>query len=408
MDNTKEANLFITINHEQKSVPKSVLLTLQADLKWGSTNPKERLTAIASTLIKKMNSDSSSQLFQRCSIDGVTAQSNQNLTIPELVSGLVRSKLLGEQVDKQLLPGLISTKGDDDALVAKAQKILNAYFSEIYDASPERWRAASESQVSTNVSIAGHFLLLNELLEYLKNKKNINVRSLSEKEIIDNLKPLLEPVLSFIQKASNADLKERFKVMYGGGGPKQYFHNLSELIYKKFSDFGSDELKDFLKAKNDNRKDITNTNVIKICEQLTDFVIDGLKKIHTDGASSSGESLFWEEGIQSQGAKKKAFERQLEAKPPKRTKEYYLDLLDFKAIIEQKNNWDYFEPFLSIPLEDEGVKGNKKFYTAWVAMLNDVRKIAAHPSGNRNYNEDDYRFVSWLKEELDSRLSSKA
>jgi DNA sulfur modification protein DndB len=48
MDTQTEAELFITINHEQRSVPKSLLVALQADLKLGSGDPKEALGALAS------------------------------------------------------------------------------------------------------------------------------------------------------------------------------------------------------------------------------------------------------------------------------------------------------------------------------------------------------------------------
>ena len=42
----EEANLFVTINHEQKSVPRSLLDDLEGDLKWGSSKPAERIGAI--------------------------------------------------------------------------------------------------------------------------------------------------------------------------------------------------------------------------------------------------------------------------------------------------------------------------------------------------------------------------
>ena len=55
MDTKSEADLFITINHEQRSVPKSLLVTLQADLKIGSGDPKEAISALGSALIRAVN-----------------------------------------------------------------------------------------------------------------------------------------------------------------------------------------------------------------------------------------------------------------------------------------------------------------------------------------------------------------
>ena len=43
----EEANLFVTINHEQRSVPKHLLDDLEGELKWGSDVPSERIGAIS-------------------------------------------------------------------------------------------------------------------------------------------------------------------------------------------------------------------------------------------------------------------------------------------------------------------------------------------------------------------------
>jgi DNA sulfur modification protein DndB len=53
----EEANLFVTINHEQKSVPKHLLDDLEGELKWGSDVPSERIGAIAARLINLLNAD---------------------------------------------------------------------------------------------------------------------------------------------------------------------------------------------------------------------------------------------------------------------------------------------------------------------------------------------------------------
>lgn len=84
----EEAELFITINHEQKSVPKSVLVGLQADLKINSEVPKEKLGALASAVAKATGADATSPFFQRFSVQGMHPLESQSLTIPEVVNGL--------------------------------------------------------------------------------------------------------------------------------------------------------------------------------------------------------------------------------------------------------------------------------------------------------------------------------
>jgi DGQHR domain-containing protein len=64
METKTEAELFITINHEQRSVSKSLLVTLQADLKIGSGDPKEAISALASALVRTLNNDNTSPFFR--------------------------------------------------------------------------------------------------------------------------------------------------------------------------------------------------------------------------------------------------------------------------------------------------------------------------------------------------------
>ena len=60
----EEADLFVTINHEQKSVPKHLLDDLEGELKWGSSVPSERIGAIGARLINYLNTDSRRALLQ--------------------------------------------------------------------------------------------------------------------------------------------------------------------------------------------------------------------------------------------------------------------------------------------------------------------------------------------------------
>jgi hypothetical protein len=101
MDVKTEADLFITINHEQRSVSKSLLVTLQADLKLGSGDPKEAISALGSALVRSLSNDNTSPFFRRFENPGVPPSDSQNLTIAEAVKGLVRSNLFGRVLPKK-------------------------------------------------------------------------------------------------------------------------------------------------------------------------------------------------------------------------------------------------------------------------------------------------------------------
>ena len=90
-------------------------------------------------------------------------------------------------------------------------------------------------------------------------------------------------------------------------------------------------------------------------------------------------------------------------KDKKLPREAYLDVLDYRDIVRQKNNWPLFEKVFNIPLPDE--KG-KIYYLEWMEKLNKIRRVPAHPSGSRGYDEADYEFMKFIKYEFYKRLNT--
>jgi hypothetical protein len=66
----EEANLFVTINYEQKSVPKHLLDDLEGELKWGSEIPSERIGAIGAR-INCLNTDVGEPFYNRIAQQGM-------------------------------------------------------------------------------------------------------------------------------------------------------------------------------------------------------------------------------------------------------------------------------------------------------------------------------------------------
>lgn len=142
----EEANLFVEINHEQKSVPKTLLDDLKGELDWGSAVPKERISAICARLINTLNNDQGEPFFERVVPAGLRAtgqDSQMCLTLPQLKEGLERSKLLGSVHPKLkgYFPGPFSGVDDYETL-ERGRDALNLIFSSLRDANPSVWDRA--------------------------------------------------------------------------------------------------------------------------------------------------------------------------------------------------------------------------------------------------------------------------
>lgn len=402
MDTKDEADLFVTINHKQKSVPRSIIVSLQADLKWGSSDQKERLSALSSRLVKTLNSDPTSPLFQRFAVQGVVAKENQSLTMPEVVNGLNKSGLLGKLITKGLLlPGALSGSTDDETN-DRARRLLNGYFSKLREANPQRWESARAAYISTNPGIRAQLLLIADVVKFLQAKEDIEPQLLDEDTLLKHILRVVQPIFAFIRDATDEDIYDMFSRKFGEGGVRDYADNLSELVLPKFPAFGSEDFRNRLAKRNDQRVEQTNKEVIRLSKDITDYVFKVLKAHYGTGEGKSGQKAYWDIGIENPKLKQEAYSRMLQD-GSKHPMEAYVDVVGIKDIVTQKSNWPLFSELFNIPMKGEA-KG-KAHYVGWLLKFNEIRRIPAHPSGARSYEETDYEFMKHIKFEFYKRYN---
>lgn len=402
MDIATEAELFITINHKQKSVPRSILIALRADLKWGSEDSKDRLGAVSSALVKSLNTDPTSPLFGKTMVEGLKDKGDKPVTMPELVKGLDRSKLLGRILHAQLIPGPLSAATDEDT-IKRARTVINGYFELVRAANEARWEAGKSGYLLSNPGIRAHLSLLAEIIEYLDRSENLEAEIAPEKQIIEKVSGLMGPILEFIKIADDPSFADKFARKFGEGGVREYFFNLCELLASDREDFGSDDFREFVRLRDDDRLKQAHTDVIDLNSRMMDYVHAKLIQVYGDHELPSGEKAYWALGIESSKAKSDAYSKMQQDDANKRKPIFaYLETLDLMKIVRQKNNWDFFKDVFNIP--KLGEKG-KVYYLDWMEEFNELRRVPAHSSSMRVYDDEQYSFLEWLKSELVPRLS---
>jgi DGQHR domain-containing protein len=406
MDTYKEADLFITINHKQKSVPKGLLVALLADLRMGDADPKTALSALASAVVRKVNQDKTSPLWQRFAMPDVPATTSQNLTISECVNGLNRSGLLGKVVHGQIAPSVFSDE-TDELTVERARQILNGYFEHLRAANPKRWEAGRQAFVCVNPGIRAHLMLIPEIISYLSHRKGVDFLTASPGEVVDHIVEIAQPMFQFFKSATDEEIKDLYSRKFGEGGVKEYLYNLCETISAASPDFGSEEFKRYLAQKESDVVDEANRFVMGFSERLMDCVIGILKSRYGEARTDSGEPAYWEYGVTGRRVLENSYKKQLaDSADRRKPKEAYLDIIDLKEIVETKENWLFFESSFNIALPGEK-RGSKKYHTAWIAKFSEIRNIAAHKNALRTYTDDDLEFIDWLRSEVAPRIEQE-
>ncbi len=96
-----QANMFVTINAKQKSVPRNLLMTLRAEFDWQSPVPSEAKYAAEVKLVEQLNDQPKSVLYKRIMLAEEAKSEERNLTLRYLQNeGLKRTKILASVCPK--------------------------------------------------------------------------------------------------------------------------------------------------------------------------------------------------------------------------------------------------------------------------------------------------------------------
>jgi DGQHR domain-containing protein len=399
MPQEEEANLFVTINHEQKSVPKTLLDDLEGELKWGSKLPTERIGAISARLINMLNMDIGEPFYNRVTQQGITATNRTCITVPAIKDGLKRSGLLGRAVMKRKVyePGPLSGVDDSNTL-DRTRSAINHYFSLIRDNNPTQWEKGRNGFLCTNVAIQGYLLLLSSLIKYMEGNKGLDAKELEPQEIIMEIEEYLDPILKYLSKASDAKIEKDFRVPFGSGGPPEYYYRLCRIAKEVTADFSPEGMDNWELEQSDEKNETADRKIKELNIKIQSYIFKRFKEIY-----GIEKDAYWNKGVLDKNIKIRAYEKSLEYEDEDRLPlEHYLDFIDYKRIIENKSHWPEFKPVFDIP--ELGDKGRSK-NIEWMLKINELRRIPAHATEKRHYKVDDFDYIDYIHEEFNKRLA---
>lgn len=389
-----EANIFVQINSKQTKVSPGLLAALDGEVKWDSADLKERLSAISSRAIDLLNSKGSSALEGKVVPPGISGNKDQPLNLPSLQAGINQSKLLGAINPRtgELIPGPC-WENDSTGSLQRLVDFLSIHFDKVETANPTRWAAGKQGYLCSNFGVVSHIRLLGELVSYAAVKSGFTPAASEVDELYCAIQPLLQPVLDFISDATDAEFSGLFKVMFGSGGNTQYFFRLVELVRKVDESFIPEGFEEYTHSMSSDTVLQADKDVRWIQSAVPEYVISVLKRLYGDD--------FFEKGVPREIQKtcqSKRIDEEVESRLPVET---YLDWIQLRKIIEQKEVRNEVKNALSIPLDSE--PPGKHFYTAWFDEFNKIRRIPAHPMG-RGYTDSNIELLVKLTDHLKLNL----
>jgi hypothetical protein len=229
----------------------------------------------------------------------------------------------------------------------------------------------------------------------MEKKKKIDAKVLDPVDLIGEIEDYLEPVMVYVDSASDSEFEELFKVKYGSGGAPQYYFKLVQLINEEIPEFSPEGYDDYVQSQSEEKIKRADEVVKELQKIIPAYIFNKFKEIY-------GEKDYLEKGVANVKMRTRAYEKQQSEDPSIRSPELetYFEFIELKKIVEVKQNWRLFKDVFNIQIPEK--KGLNK-HTAWMDRINELRRVAAHSFG-REYKVEDFDFLDWIYDKFKMNL----
>ena len=156
-------------------------------------------------------------------------------------------------------------------------------------------------------------------------------------------------------------------------------------------------MEDWEQEQSEERIQEADNKLKQIVTEIRTYIFEVFRVIHGEE-----KDAYWDKGVTDKALKAEAYKRSLDYDVEERLHlETYLEVVEMKRIVENRQNWPLFKAVFNIP--EPGEKGLAK-NLKWMDRINELRRIPAHPARERHYNVEDFQYIDFIHDELIRRI----
>lgn len=397
LDRSKQVELFMQINENQKAVPKNLRNTLNSDLLWNSENLIEQTKALKLQIAQDLGEDLDSPLYDRVIIGENIKTSTRCLTIDTVKTSLDRCNFFGSVgKDSVKNPGTFYS-GNLDAAYKRLLPFLKRTLGFIQQSLNGEWSKGEGDEndgfLSINPGIYSLIIIVSDIVDHLERIGKINPRRDSIETISKESEQYLKPIVSFFSSISDEEKRE-LKRSYGIAGRTKYWRKLQRAIRLELPEFNPPGLDEVIK--NDEKQ--FNSKAYTLVRDLEEYLKEDFRAKLEDHYGPSWFKKGVPENVYDD-ASSLAAKKNRQIENPEDEKEPWdcLHIIDYRKIALANKNWiEVFEKRYTKPGEEK-ISGGREEKTKWMVKLEGIRNKIAH---NENISEDEFIYLSELYEWL--------
>lgn len=249
LDRQEQIKLFMDINENQKSVPKSLRVILNSDMLWDSPDFNKRRQALRSKIAQMFGEEETSPLLGRV-IVGEGESENPTIkciTVEAIQGALKKSSFLTQYGKKNLIikDGTFDV-GDNQRTCDLLYPFLESCLRYVKDSAESEWERGdgADGMLTMNRGIQAVIRVINDIVNHLIEQKDIFPKSQKTSEIVGKVSFYLDPLADYLNNLTPQERKD-LRGFFGGGADTRFWRAFQREISKVRTDFNPEGLKEY-------------------------------------------------------------------------------------------------------------------------------------------------------------------
>ena len=363
MPSEEQLKIFMEINENQKSVSKNLRIDLEEDLFWTSPRLDSRMKALRSSTIKMLCAQSGNVLFNKISIgedqaDLSSVFFDKGLSQSGLIPKAKQTKWSGD-TDSCLYD--INETNIDKAMKESRKRIVQ-FLNGCYEIADSIMNEETKETFLFSNRATFPFVTLSGLLHtYLFNCGEINSSS-TIKERISKIAPYIEVLCEGLNNIPEEE-SIFLKGIQGQGAEKKWLLSYQNIVNRTYPDYFPEELKEW--------KEMRDQDV----QQEGDDLKDDIRMILRTLVFAKLEEVYGSDSEKNTAKLKHDCEGKIfdayGDNDDFNLEDYdwkdWLEIADYKAIIDKNYSYDKFAEAFGISLSDKAT--SKKDRLSWISLI---------------------------------------
>ena len=400
LERSEQIKLFMDINENQKAVPKSLRVTLNADMLWESPDLGEQRQALRSKIAQMLGEEATSPLNSRIVIGESESTPTRCITVEAIQSALKKCRFFDSYGRRNALQkeGTFDCK-DNQETCDLFYPFIEKCLLYIREACLAEWDKGDQDggMLTMNRGIQAVIRVIDDVVNMLVEKGMIQPKSQELEDMFGLIQYYLKPLTDYIN-ALNAEQRKDLRGYFGGGADTRFWRAYQKAISDMRPDFKPEGLEDFwqneTKVYNEETismlQEITAKVKLLISDRLEDYfgdswLIKGLpKNIYTRAKGEADEAMYVHVSTTGEEIEVPIWN--------------YVTLPECKQIILNGKNWSLFFEDTFVRPEEANISGGKDVKTDWLLRVNSI----ANKLSKESYSVpvDEYSYIKSIHEWL--------